>query len=196
MPFIIIYFPWGRKGKKGTILAHVRRKVTWIIHIHLKTRTLIGFEITSLWIQISQVSQTQIGQRNPIILKEVWTTHTTKLNKKDKLIMKLIISSKLYLLIIICIFCADAVFRSGLYNKLDTSNPEYSNKVSFVQGNLQDSSINDKVQCIIGCINEGLCIGYDFKSPNCFLCYFDVNSQTYRVRGEFYTQLLTPTVGE
>ena len=110
--------------------------------------------------------------------------------------MKLNITFKLYLLIIIGIFHAYAVIRSAIYKKLDTTKPEYSNKVSFVQGNLQDSSINDKVQCIIGCINEGLCIGYDFKSPNCFLCYFDVNSQTYRVRGEFYTQLLTPTVGE
>ena len=110
--------------------------------------------------------------------------------------MKLIIYSKFYLLITTCTFSADAVFRSGIYKKLDTSNPEYSNKVSFLQCNLQDSSINDKVQCSIGCINEGLCIGFDFKSPNCFLCYFDVNSQIYGVGGEFYTQLLTPTVGE
>ena len=121
-----------------------------------------------------------------LLISQIWT---------KKITMKLNITFKLYLLIIIGIFHAYAVIRSGIYKKLDTTKPEYSNKVSFVQCNLHPLS-GDEEQCSIGCINEGLCIGFDFKSPNCFLCYFDVNSQTYGVRGEFYTQLLTPTVGE
>ena len=137
------------------------------------------------------MSHTNYSKKFSYPFKAVHITLRTKLKKKsDKPNMKLFIYSKLHLLIIICTLNADAVFRSGIYKTLDTSNPEYSNQVSFMQCKLQDSSLNNEVQCSIGCINEELCIGFDFKSPNCFLCYFDVNSQTYRVRGEFHTQLL------
>ena len=113
-------------------------------------------------------------------------------NPKMRLIT-LIFHIFFFFLFIICYIVAEVRIR--IFNRLDTTNQLYSNTINFLRCHLQNPP-QSKQRCSILCNAEEMCIGYDFKNPNCYLCFFDVDSQTYTVKGEFYAQHLAPTPGK
>ena len=89
----------------------------------------------------------------------------------------------------------NAEVRILKFNRLDTTNQLYSNTINFLQCHLQNLP-QSKLRCSILCNAEEMCIGYDFKNQDCYTCFFNLDSPTYTVKGEFYAQQLIPTPGE